>query len=142
MPRILIWFVAALLGVAGCGPPSQSVPSADYSEPIVLFVTPDSAEIHRLQQQLGDDFFVVADDAMWYRAAAIQLLDSLNIRHVDVGRGAAHFRVGGMPKLVSWEDTDRVWFNIVYDGNSEPIVSHDIDIAEAVANFWTGAQSP
>lgn len=142
MARIRLWLVSALLGVTACGPPSKSLPPADYSEPIVLFVSPDSAEIHRLQQRLGDDFYVVADDAMWYRAAAIELLDSLDIPYAEVGRGAAHFRVGGMPKRINWEDTDRAWFNIVYDGNSEPVLSADIDIAEAVAKLRPGIPSP
>ncbi len=130
-----IWW-AAVLAASACTNPSGQMPErsgvADYSKPIVLFVSPDSQEVRRLHQELGDDFYIVADDAMWYRAAAYQLLDSLRIPHAEVGRGAARFLVEGRPRLVNWERVERTWFGLVYDGRTEPRIFSDIDIHDEV----------
>ena len=110
----------------------------EYSAPIVLFVSPDSAEIDRLQRAMGEDFFVVADDAMWYRAAAYEFLDSLGITHAEVRRGSARFLIDGRPRDVGWEDVDRDWFLVVYDGRAAPAIASDVDIREAVSGISAG----
>jgi hypothetical protein len=132
-----LWWLA-ILASSSCAEPPDRAPErlqADYSEPIVLLLSPDSAEVSRLQQELGDDFFVVADDAMWYRAEAVAWLDSLQIPHVEVGRGTARFLVDGRSRRVSWEDAAQTWFSVVYDGKAEPKISSDVDLREAMANF-------
>lgn len=131
--------VAVMLATCGCTASSDPAPergrTAVFSEPVVLLVSPDSLEVDRLRRELGDDFYVTADDAMWYRAEALALLDRLGIPHRDVGRGAARFLVDGEPRVVSWEATGRAWFSIVYDGRAEPKLASDIDLREAVSNF-------
>jgi hypothetical protein len=112
---------------------------ADFSAPIVLFVSPDSAEIDRLQRTRGEDFYVAADDAMWYRAAAYEFLDSVGIPHVEARRDSARFLVDGRPRVVAWDDVDRTWFAIVYDGRGAPAIAADVDIREAVAAVTAAA---
>jgi hypothetical protein len=128
-----ICFVASVACETGSQPASHAAPTADYSEPIVLLVSPDSAEIERLKGELGEDFGVTADDAMWYRAAAYALLDSLQIRHAEVTRGAARFLVAGKPTLVSWDNAEQAWFAIIYNGRDTPTLVPDIDLRAAVA---------
>ena len=128
--RALFAFVAAL---GACQPSSTPVqapamePEA-YNTPIVLLVAPDSAEIAALQAELGDDFYIVADDAMWYRASAYALLDSLRIPYAEVAKGEAIFLVDGARRQFSWHDSELAWFAVVYDGVSEPEIIADVDL--------------
>ena len=83
-----------------------------------------------MRGELGADFETVADDAMWYRAEARTLLDSLRIPYAEVGRGVARFRVGGRARRLDWRKTEAAWFSVVYDGRSRPVISADADVHE------------
>lgn len=119
--------VPLVLAAACSAPPGAS---ADvYTEPIVLFVDPDSAERARLREEHGDEaFYIIADDAMWYRAEALALLDSLGVRHERVGRGQAYFRVAGERQVFDWSDVEGAWFVVVYNGRDEPRIARPIDL--------------
>ena len=126
----LVVFVAACVA---CQPSSTPVPAPAgepeaYSTPIVLLVAPDSAEIAAMHAELGDDFYVVADDAMWYRASAYTLLDSLRIPYADVAKAEALFLVNGARRQFSWRDSELAWFAVVYDGAHEPEIVADVDL--------------
>lgn len=124
--------VAAALVLSACaGPEPRSFAEPDpptYSTPIVLFVSPDSLELQSLRQRLGDDFYVVADDAMWYRAGAYEALDSLGIEYAAAIGRAGRFLVQGRPTLVSWDSASPGWFTLVYDGRTEPRITYDVDL--------------
>lgn len=120
-----------VLAAACAGEPRQPGgrgPRADYASPIVLFVSPDSAEVEGMRRELDDDFEVIADDAMWYRAQARELADSLGMAHAEVHRGQARFRVDGAPRLFSWRDASDTWFAVVYDGAHPPRIVSDVDL--------------
>jgi hypothetical protein len=128
--------ILALIGCTGAGGRTAvGSPPVDFSTPIVLFVSPDSIELQRLQQELGTDFYVVADDAMWYRASAYEMLDSLGIAHAAAPPGSARFLVGGQPAVVSWDSVAPGWFTLVYDGETEPRITYDIDIPDQVRSL-------
>lgn len=132
------WCIAVLIATAcaACARPE----SRTYATPIVLFVQPNSDEVRQLRQEIGNDqFYVVADDAMWYQAAARELLDSLGIAHADVRRGGARFMVGGRSKRFSWRNVDRTWFLVVYDGHTQPSIAASIDMRDHVGHLtgWT-----
>ena len=138
------WCIALLL-VAACARPSDAGPERarvpTYSTPVVLFVQPDSQEVRRLREELGDDdFYVTADDAMWYQAAARELLNSLGVPHADVRRGDARFVVGGRSTPFSWREVDRTWFLVVYDGRSQPAIVASVDLREHVARLTRRAE--
>jgi hypothetical protein len=112
---------------------AAQAPVREHSRPIVLIVQPDSAELARLRRRLGDEAFAItADDAMWYQAQALELLDSLHVPHETVSRGPIRFLVRGEMKEYTWGDSDGTWFALIYDGVSEPKVSSGVDLAEEV----------
>lgn len=124
---------ACLAALAACQPSPTPVPAPAeeveaYSTPIVLLVAPDSAEIAAMHAELGDDFYIVADDAMWYRASAYTLLDSLRIPYAEVKKGEAIFLVDGARRQFSWRGSELAWFAVVYDGVSEPEIIADVDL--------------
>ncbi|HEX8830589.1 MAG TPA: hypothetical protein VF705_05450, partial [Longimicrobium sp.] len=125
----------ALAALSACAQPADTVSvrtrPAAYSAPVVLFVQPDSAEIQRMHRRLGDDaFYTTADDAMWYQAQAIDLLDSLRVPHQDVRRGEARFIVHGKARPFTWKDADQAWFLVIYDGANEPVIASTVDLRE------------
>lgn len=129
----------------GCVPGTEGTdgpaPATAYSSPVVLFVSPDSAELAAFRERLGDDdFYTVADDAMWYRSAAYTLLDSLRIPHAEVGRSSARFLVDGRPQPFAWVDVPRPWFLVVYDGVAQPTIVPDIDLRDELARLVEGLQ--
>ena len=129
MKAVLSIVVLCACACGASAPTQQNANAVEYSSPIVLFVSPDSQEISALKKRLGDDaFYVTADDAMWYRSGAYELLDSLNIPHAEVRRGAARFRIDGRTRIVSWRTVAMTWFLVVYDGKTQPRITADIDI--------------
>ena len=129
----LLLATALALAAAWPGGVRAQAPVREYSRPIVLIVQPDSAELARLRRRLGDEAFTItADDAMWYQAQALELLDSLHVPHQTVGRGPLRFQVRGQMKEYTWGDADGTWFALIYDGESEPRVSSGVDLAEEV----------
>ena len=128
----------AVAGVAGCGGPQAGereailTSSGPYAAPIVLFVEPDSGEIADLQLRLGDDFFVVADDAMWYRSLAYELLDSLDVPYDHVRRGSARFVLEQDTVELDWTGFEAPWFAVIHDGRGAPRMVHHLDVREAI----------
>lgn len=100
-----------------------------YDEEVVLFVGPDSTALHELKAAMSEeDFYTVADDEMWYRSEAFTLLDSLGIAYETIERRALRFEVNGEAKVYDWQDVQSLWFVVIYDGDSEPKMSHSIDL--------------
>ena len=64
-----------------CGYSQSSTCPQTHDSKIVLFVSPDSVEIDSMKQEMGDDFYIVADDAMYYRSHAYELLDLNEIEY-------------------------------------------------------------
>ena len=129
----LVVVAGLVLLAARPAPAPAQAPIREYSRPIVLIVQPDSADLARLRRRLGDEaFYITADDAMWYQAQALELLDSLHVPYETVPRGPIRFRVRGQMKQYTWGDADGTWFALIYDGTSEPKVSSGVDLAEEV----------
>jgi hypothetical protein len=112
-----------LAACAAATSPRQPARMTEYVSPVVLLVSPDSAEIARMRHDLGGDFYTVADDGTWYQAEARTLLDSLHIPYADVSSREARFRVGGVMRRFAWRPDDLPWYAVVYDGTSAPAVA-------------------
>ena len=112
----------------------------EYTQPIVLVVRPDSAQVEQLRRRLGDEaFYITADDASFYQARAFEVLDSLRVPYEAVETARLRFRVGGVMKEYTLRDSDALWFVLIYDGVSEPEVSTGAeDLAEEVRRLAPG----
>ncbi len=62
--------LALLSIVSGCAPePSAPGGPPVYSDPVVLFVGPESAALEELRTKDEDAFYTAAGDEMWYARA-------------------------------------------------------------------------
>lgn len=126
--RAALLFAAMTVLSCARAPDTDHAVRPDYDTPVVLFVSPDSQELSDLQERHGEDFFVVADDAMWYRALALELVDSLELAHADTEADSARFIVNGQTEQVTWIERGPGWFAVVYDGRNRPSIVADVDI--------------
>ena len=126
--------LALLLLLASPFCTAQREPDDVYRSAVVLFVSPDSLGIERLKREHGDEeFYAIADDAMWYRAEAFALLDSLGVAYTTAERSPMRFEVDGDVQTYTWEDVESGWFAVVYDGATAPRVVPGIDLPEEFA---------
>jgi hypothetical protein len=129
----------AILLLSACAAPREPArvdgQPADYSEPIVLFVSPSGEEIERMRSEGGEDFYTAADDTMWYRAHAREWVEEMGIASAAVERGDAIFMVGGEPVRFDWSNERAAWFLVIYNGIDPPEITWDAVVDEARAYF-------
>lgn len=127
--------------VAGCAAAAGDPPAGRvYAEPVAIFVSPDPPSLERMRARMGSGFEVSADDAMWYRAEAMTLLDSLAVRYEMADHGPMRFRVRGEEREYRWEGMEEKWFVVLYDGSSEPRATFPVDIRESLSLHERGTR--
>ena len=75
LKRIILILIIAFL----C---SWNIQQSDFHEiflnkKTVIIISPDSTEIENMKTSLGDDFYTIADDVMFYRSQLYEVMDSL-----------------------------------------------------------------
>ena len=63
-------------------PVSDTMIYFEIDFPCAIFTSPSSNEIEEMKQGKEDDFYIAADDIMWYNAQAGKLIDSLKIKSI------------------------------------------------------------
>lgn len=106
-----------------------------FGERIVLFVEATMDDLDAARERLGDDdYYVTADDMMYYRATAYEFLEnnSLPVRTVR-GKQPLRFIVNGQATPFDFSGITTLDVIILYDANREPqaIAPIDIDAARA-----------
>jgi hypothetical protein len=146
-PGCILLILAAAFAACAEERPAQDAPAnADsvartdtvIAEPVIIYVLATDSAIDALRQEVpADDFFVIADDLMWYRATAIEHLDSLphTLREIT-GRRPMVFRVAGVPRSYDFRDVELLDFVIFYDTDREPRIVAPVDVHDVVAEFF------
>jgi hypothetical protein len=115
---------AETAGAARSGPRLPGGFHEPVSEHLLLYVEATSAEIERQRDRVpADDFAVIADDLMFYRATALDYLESNRIPHVRIsGRRPIEFMVGGEVASYDWSDVMLLDFLVLYQPDEPPRV--------------------
>ena len=110
------------------------------TQPVILYVeATDSAIDAQRSEVSADDFAVIADDLMFYRATAIEYLDSLPRPYTRVnGRRPLTFRVAGRPRTYDLRDVELLDFIVVYETDREPRVIAPNEAQVVAEYFGTG----
>ncbi|WP_261511314.1 hypothetical protein [Chryseobacterium paludis] len=82
-------------------------------ENTVLFILPSSKRIEELKKKHGEDFYIIADDANYYYANAIEFMDSLHGKYSNQYENITiayidRFKIKTIPKFNS------SWYSILY----------------------------
>ena len=121
--------------------PSQrvddSVRAGHLREPVaqrlVLYIEAPGSAIEALRDSIApEDFGVIADDLMFYRATAIEYLEKHDIAFVRLtGRRPIEFVVNGRVRSYDFADTQLLDFIILYETGREPrvIAPNEVELA-------------
>lgn len=119
--------------------PTDSAPRLGPAEPdahviserLVIFVEATPAQLDSVRARYSEeDYAVVGDDLMWYRATAAEYLEKLKLpfRYAK-DREPVAFLVDGRPRRYDFRDAEALDLLILYDANREPraIATADLD---------------
>jgi hypothetical protein len=129
----------------GCGAPAPERPAATedpddgvvHAERLVVYMQAPHEEVLAARDDLDDeDFAVVADDLMWYRATAAEFLErhELPVRHVS-GRRPLTFLIDGEPRTYTFDDVAGLDLLVAYDPGREPIAIPPV-VVEQVLDYF------
>lgn len=111
---------------------------ATFAERIVLYVEATPDELAAARTQMGEeDFSVMADDLMWYRATAYEFLEKngLPVRTVT-GKRPLTFVLNGEKKEFDFAGHTTLDVVILYETNREPQGVAPIDLQEAARAYF------
>ncbi|MBT33816.1 MAG: hypothetical protein CMO01_29485 [Thalassobius sp.] len=113
----------------------------DYS--CAVFISPSEAKINEIKNECEqeDDFYIIADDNIYYAYTAAEIVSSLKIKTIDLTSGTVKFT---NPKnKENWTvDTEKVgapgWNIILYKPGRKPAFKSSIDLSEAEVKTYFG----
>ena len=131
-------------GIAGpathgrAGPIAADDVNAFDSTTAVLLLA-DSAHLEGIRAQYGEEeYAVVADDMMWYRAEAITWLEDRGIALTVIeGRPDVRFRVAGVMRPFDLQGNPTADVVVLYERDREPIALAPIDVSTEAADYFT-----
>jgi hypothetical protein len=108
----------AAAGEAQSGPALRQ----PVAERLVLYVEATVRELEVLRDSSSaEDFPVIADDLMFYRATALEHLERHQVRFVRLtGRRPIEFVVAGKPRRYDFADVPLLDFLVLYEPGAEP----------------------
>jgi len=65
-----------------------------HKKPVAVFIMPSDKKLDAMKKEYGDDFYTVADDAMFYQAKAMEFLDSLHFSYCFTEQEGHTFKAG------------------------------------------------
>lgn len=110
--------------VAQQGQQNKSIPSEEKSQiildkNIVILVSPSEEIINKLKTEMGDDFYIMADDVNYYRSLAYDYLTSINQAYLTKQDNVAIFYPQKDGKLheIHNDDSNLHWWALLYKHN-------------------------
>ena len=152
----IIVFLIVVTGA--CDPPVREpapapVPPADTSAPpheepavtaaTIIYMEATPAEIDERRSAYVDeqDYYVMTDDLMWYRAEARAFLETQEFAEfVSREKGPLSFRINGQVRRYDFEDVQLLDFIVAYRPGTEPLILAPVDVHE-VAGYFARADS-
>jgi hypothetical protein len=129
---------------AGADADGAAVP---FDAPVVVYLEAELGEIEKGGEGMaGEDFSVMADDLMFYRASAISMLERQPVRLVRlVGRRPLRFVVDGEPRTFAFPDRTSLDLVVLYAPGREPRALAPVDLSAdpaVVTRYFEGPPAP
>jgi hypothetical protein len=102
----------------------------EINESVVLLIYPTDEQIEGMKKAEGEDnFYTIADDAMYYHGSAIGLIDSLGVKIVTAERPFIKFRGDNQSWILHIRDEkDPPWNMIFFNASRKPEVVSTPDV--------------
>jgi hypothetical protein len=122
--------------IAGEGP-------ASFDSRVVVLMEASAALIDSVRANMAeDDFFVLADDLMWYRATAVDYITEAGFPLVRVDRQRRLvFLVDGVPREYDFAAEPGLDLLVLYEPGRPPVTAQTLE-PERVASFFGGPTAP
>jgi hypothetical protein len=103
-----------------------------------VFLLADSAALAATRAEYDEeDFAVVADDMMWYRAEAWSWLEEHGVPIVSrEGRPTLRFRVGGAVRDAAFDSEPTLDVVVLYDVDRAPVAVAPIDVSTIAPSYF------
>jgi hypothetical protein len=109
------------------------------SESLVLIVNPTDEQIEEMKKEYGEeDFYTVADDASFYQAGAISLIDSVGVKRLNAEKSFALLVGESSPWTINIRKKGAPgWMLILFNKNKTPEIVPAIDVnREMLKNYF------
>jgi len=120
-------------------PAEQAAPDSSqrFGARVAVFLEASPREIERVRSETTeDDFAVMADDLMFYRATAQEYLETRGVAVVRfVGRRTLTFMVAGRPRQYDFSRESTLDVVVLYEPGRQPKAIAPADIHEAAEYF-------
>ena len=109
----------------------------EITEPCAIVISPTDTKIDSLKKANGDDFYVVADDNLFYIGLARQLLDSLKTKTIDKeATGLLTFKQQN-GAYTTIDLSAFYWGIILFNGRDEPLESYITNFESEYTKYMT-----
>lgn len=102
----------------------------EISGSVALIVFPTEEQINEMQEDYGEDnFYTVADDANYYQASAIGLIDSLQVETVNASSRFVQFTGNDKTWMLDLRGRKTAPWNIIFfKENKEPLIVPAVEL--------------
>jgi hypothetical protein len=152
----IIAFMTVVTGACDASvrePAPAPVPPADTSAPvpdeaavttptiIYMEATPADIDERRSTYANEQDYYVMTDDLMWYRAEARVFLETQEYAEfVSRERGPLSFRINGHVRRYEFDDVELLDVIVAYRPGAEPLILAPVDVHE-ITDYFAPADS-
>jgi hypothetical protein len=98
------------------------------SEKCGIFYSPNDTMINEMKDKSEEDFFIIADDNMYYLSEARTYIESAGLNTINTDQRIIHFKKSdGQTIVMDLDVLDYYWGLILFDPDKDPV---DADIVE------------
>jgi hypothetical protein len=98
--------------------------------------TPAEIDERRSEYVDEQDYYVMTDDLMWYRAEARTFLETQEFAEfVAREKGPLSFSINGQVRRYEFDDVELLDFIVAYRPGAEPLILAPVDVHE-IADFF------
>lgn len=120
-------FVAA--GASHAADTGATPCAALHEKPIAVFLSPTDAQIEAMKKERGEkDFYIIADDAMYYQSLAFETLDTLKFPYCFTHEKNQKFKLGNGTVQTLGQECQG-WCLILWNGKDKPILTYPVDLS-------------
>ena len=104
-------------------PPEDTSLYITINEPCAVIFGPDSTYIAEAKERLGEeDFYIVADDNIWYQAQSIGLIDTLGIKKIYPDKRIINFKGEYEDYVMDLTNSDEGWIILLFNKRGYPFM--------------------
>jgi hypothetical protein len=101
--------------------------SSIFEKPIAVFIEPTDQKIEAMKKENGEDFYTIADDALYYESQATEFLEKMGFPYCFTERESHEFKIDNNKKFSVNEKCDG-WCLILWNGKDKPESANTVDL--------------